>query len=196
MEHVFKHEQLPSGKVIVRHYGEDGALVEEQHTYGTLDIGISYAFKAGTKIDETYFATRRMVSRRTYEKARTAYADMPGADGTLQDAGAELLTRHLIGWPRPGAVTSMQFTIGATLTVSLPQRNRPGSQRALKFKHPGGPGSSSLPAADQPKTPARPPSLPPSGLKSQTPAPAGPPAGYSPAPPRGHKRKPPPDPSC
>jgi hypothetical protein len=67
MEHVFKHEQLPSGKVIIRHFGEDGSLLEEQHTYGPLDIGISYAFKGGNKIDEIYFAKRRMVSRRTYE---------------------------------------------------------------------------------------------------------------------------------
>jgi hypothetical protein len=91
MEHVFKHEQLPSGKLIVRHFGEDGSLVEEQHTYGTLDVGIWYTFKAGAKIDETYFAKRRMVSRRTYEKARTAYSDMPAADGTLEDSGAALL---------------------------------------------------------------------------------------------------------
>jgi hypothetical protein len=91
MEHVYKHEQLPSGKLIFKHFGEDGVLVEERHTYGNLDIGICYTFQADVKIDEAYFAKRRMVSRRAYEKERNAYNDMPVADGTLQDVGAELL---------------------------------------------------------------------------------------------------------
>jgi hypothetical protein len=91
MKHVFKHEQLPSGKTIIRHFGDDGSLVEETHGYGTLDIAINYVFRSGTKVDETYFAKCRMVSRRTYEKARAAYNDMPAADGTQQDGGAELL---------------------------------------------------------------------------------------------------------
>ncbi len=55
MEHRFDHEQLPSGKLIIRHFGEDGSLVDEQHTYGMLDIGIKFDFKAGMKVDETYF---------------------------------------------------------------------------------------------------------------------------------------------
>ena len=56
-----------------------------------MDIAIKYDFRAGAKVDETYFTKRRMVSRRTYEKARATYTDMPVADGTLQDGGAELL---------------------------------------------------------------------------------------------------------
>jgi hypothetical protein len=91
MEHTFKHEQLPSGKVIMRHFDGEGALVEETHAYGILAVAIKYEFRAGAKVDETYFAKRRMVSRRTYEKARTAYPDMPAADSTIQDGGAELL---------------------------------------------------------------------------------------------------------
>ena len=91
MEHVFKHEQLPSGKTINRHFGDDGSLIEETHSYGLLDIAITLHFKAGTKIDETYFAKKGMVSRRTYEKVRIDYADMPEADGALQDSGAKLL---------------------------------------------------------------------------------------------------------
>ncbi|MFN7139057.1 MAG: hypothetical protein ACK4UN_06950, partial [Limisphaerales bacterium] len=43
------------------------------------------------KVDETYFRNRRMVSRRSYEKARVAYPDMPPADDSLEDTGAELL---------------------------------------------------------------------------------------------------------
>jgi hypothetical protein len=91
MDHVFKHEQLPSGKTIIRHFGDDGSLVEETHGYGVLDIAIKYDFTAGIKVDETYFAKRRMVSRRTYEKARTAYTDMPTADLSVEDFGASLL---------------------------------------------------------------------------------------------------------
>jgi len=91
MEHAFKHEQLPSGKMIIRHFGDDGTLVEEQHTYGVLDIGIKYSFSAGVKVDETYFSKRRMVGRKTYEKARLAYPDMPPADMAVEDFGALLL---------------------------------------------------------------------------------------------------------
>jgi hypothetical protein len=91
MEHVFKHEQLPSGKMINRHFGDNGSLVEETHGYGVLDIAIKYDFKAGAKVDETYFAKRRMVSRRTYEKARVAYPDMPPADNAIEDFGSLLL---------------------------------------------------------------------------------------------------------
>jgi hypothetical protein len=90
MEHEFKHEQFPSGKVIFRHRC-DGALVEEHHTYGVLDIGIKCDFKAGIKVEETYFVKRRTVSRRTYEKARVAYPDMPHADNTVEDFGGALL---------------------------------------------------------------------------------------------------------
>jgi len=91
MEHRFDHEQLPSGKLIVRHFGEDGSLADEQHTYGVLDIGIRLDFDAGVKVDETYFSKRRLVSRRAYEKARLAYPDMPLADNTIKDSGSLLL---------------------------------------------------------------------------------------------------------
>ena len=91
MEPVFKHEQLPSGKVIMRRFADDGTLLEEQHTYGVLDIGIQYDFSKGVKIAETYFAKRRMVGRRTYEKSRVAYPDMPSADAVSEDFGASLL---------------------------------------------------------------------------------------------------------
>jgi hypothetical protein len=56
-----------------------------------LDIGISYDFTAGEKVAETYFAKRRIVSRRTYEKARVAYPDMPPADNAVEDFGSSLL---------------------------------------------------------------------------------------------------------
>lgn len=91
MEHRFEHEQLLSGKLVIKHFGEDGSLVDEQHTYGVLDIGIKFDFRAGVKVDEMYFSKRRIVSRRTYEKARTAYPDMPAADSSTEDSGSLLL---------------------------------------------------------------------------------------------------------
>jgi len=91
MEHVFNHEELPSGKTIFRHFGEDGSLIEETHGYGMLDIAVKYTFEAGIKTHETYFVKRRVASRRTYEKARGDYVDMPAADTTLEDIGAQML---------------------------------------------------------------------------------------------------------
>ena len=91
MQHVFKHEQLPSGKTIIRLFGDGGTLVEEQHAYGVLDIGIKCDFAAGVKVAETYFAKRRIVGRRTYEKARGAYPDMPPPDVAVEDFEASLL---------------------------------------------------------------------------------------------------------
>jgi hypothetical protein len=91
MEHRFDHEQLPSGKLILRHFGVDGSLIDEQHTYGVLDIGIRFDFEAGVKVAEKYFSKRRLVSRRTYEKLRIAYPDMPLADNAAEDFGSLLL---------------------------------------------------------------------------------------------------------
>ncbi len=91
MQNVFEQEELPSGKTITRQFGKDGSLLEEMHSHGALVIAIQYAFLAGAKVDELYFVKQRMVSRRTYEKARIAYSDMPAADDTREDTGAELL---------------------------------------------------------------------------------------------------------
>ena len=91
MEKLFKHEQLPSGKIIIRQFADDGSVIVETHRYGALEIAIKYDFREGVKIDETYFSKRRIVGRRTYEKARAAYADMPVAEDALRDYGAELL---------------------------------------------------------------------------------------------------------
>jgi hypothetical protein len=85
------HEQLPSGKKIMREFGQDGSLIRETHGYGLLDITIQHNFTHGAKTEETYFVKRRLASRRTYEKARAAYADMPPADNTLEDFGSLLL---------------------------------------------------------------------------------------------------------
>lgn len=86
-----EHEQLPSGKIVIRQFDSDGLLRQEQHSYGLLEIGITRSFQAGTQISEMYFSNRRVCSRRSYERRRTAYADMPPADPTFSDDGAALL---------------------------------------------------------------------------------------------------------
>ena len=91
-EQLFKHETLPSGKTIRRRFSDDGSLHEETHGYGILEIAIQHSFEKGVKTEELYFAKRRMVSRRTYEKARVAYADMPPADNAIEDPGSLLLS--------------------------------------------------------------------------------------------------------
>ncbi len=86
-----EHEVLPSGKTIIRDFDTNGLLCREQHTYGTLDIGISYTFQNGIKIEETYFSKKRLVSRKSYEKARVNYQDMPAPDIAIEDWGENLL---------------------------------------------------------------------------------------------------------
>ena len=63
-----RHEQLPSGKTIMRDFNDDGSLKRETHCYRGLDIGIECTFLEGKKIEETYFAKGRLVGRKTYEK--------------------------------------------------------------------------------------------------------------------------------
>jgi len=84
-------EKLPSGKTIRRQYDDEGKLIQESHSYGMLDIGITIDFTNGVKSSECYTATRRIASRRAYEKARANFPDMPAADADLEDFGAELL---------------------------------------------------------------------------------------------------------
>ena len=90
-ERATKHEQLPSGKTILRRFNRSGSLIEEHHIYGNLDIGIKCFFKAGVKTDEMYFSKGCLVSKQVYEKARSGYKDMPPANQTLEDWGGELL---------------------------------------------------------------------------------------------------------
>lgn len=91
MEPQFSHEQLPSGKKVIREFGSDGFLEEEHNSYGLLDIGIVRNFQSGSKVNEMYYVNRRLVSRRSYEKARVRYEDMPPADSALEDWGGSLL---------------------------------------------------------------------------------------------------------
>src|SRR5580698_5237396 len=90
-EQLPQHETLPSGKVVRREFSDDGSLIKENHGYGILDIMIEFVFKDGVKTDEMYFVKHRLVSRRSYEKARGAYPDMPPADATIEDFGGLIL---------------------------------------------------------------------------------------------------------
>jgi len=85
------HEELPSGKQIIRQFDADGRVTSESHSYGMLDIGITIEFNAGVKTGEMYFVNKRLVSRKRYEKARAKYSDMPPPDCDLEDVGAEML---------------------------------------------------------------------------------------------------------
>ncbi len=86
-----EHEELPSGKTVVRTFDEDGRITSEAHSYGLLEIACTFEFAAGKKIAESYFVKKRMVGRARYEKTRAQYSDMPEADPTMPDTGAELI---------------------------------------------------------------------------------------------------------
>jgi hypothetical protein len=88
---MHQHEELPTGKVIVREFDAQGFVVNETHTYGALDIGIAIEFSAGMKTNEMYFVKRRLVSRKRYEKARAEYMDMPTPDLVLEDFCGQLV---------------------------------------------------------------------------------------------------------
>ena len=84
-------EKFPSGKTITRRYDSAGALVEETHSYGNLDLAFQQMFDRGVKVAQCYFSNRRMVSRRTYETRRLAYPDMPPADQAQEDFSGDLM---------------------------------------------------------------------------------------------------------
>jgi hypothetical protein len=86
-----EHEELPTGKTVLRTFDEDGHLVKEMHFYGGLDVAISIEFIAGVKAGETYLVKQRLVSRKRYEKVRVDFPDMPAPDAALEDVGGELL---------------------------------------------------------------------------------------------------------
>jgi hypothetical protein len=86
-------EELPSGKVVFRQVDAAGKLLFEMHGYGILEIGLKRQFADGVLIEETYFSKKRLVSRRSYEKAREAYPDMPPPDLSVEDWGKDILSR-------------------------------------------------------------------------------------------------------
>jgi len=85
------YETMPSGKVVLKNFDDDGVLIKEQHSYGLLNIGISIRYHDGKIVDETYFHKKAMVGRKTYERARKRFPDMPAASAEVKDVGAQLL---------------------------------------------------------------------------------------------------------
>jgi len=86
--------RLPTGKQIVREFDADQNMVSEMHSYGKdglLDIAISFSFDHGRKTSEMYLHNRRLVSRKTYERQRSKYPDMPPPGSSMEDATAALL---------------------------------------------------------------------------------------------------------
>jgi hypothetical protein len=87
-----RFEKLASDKTILREFASDGSLVREMHSYGRLDVAIDIQFEHGKKVEELYFSKGRMASRRTYEKVRLSFPDMPPADFALEDVSGSLVT--------------------------------------------------------------------------------------------------------
>ncbi|HSK42910.1 MAG TPA: hypothetical protein VLA83_03370 [Candidatus Binatia bacterium] len=82
---------FPSGKRVHREFDGGHNLTRETHSYGALKIAIQQHFSDGKKSSEMYFVNGRMASRRSYEKAKLKYSDMPPADESSTDAGADIL---------------------------------------------------------------------------------------------------------
>src|SRR5689334_2161798 len=82
------HETLASGKRILRQFDGRIGLQLEMHYYD--DIAMECKFVNGNKTAENYFVKNRLVSRRSYERARLKYGDMPVPDVSFPDIGGEL----------------------------------------------------------------------------------------------------------
>ena len=80
---------LASGCELLRRYDAQMQLVEEIYGYG-IHILLTRCYQNGQKISETYLYHKRLVSKRSYEKARLDYPDMPAADASLHDTAAAL----------------------------------------------------------------------------------------------------------
>lgn len=83
-------ETLVSGKRILRQFDGSNRLQLEMHSYGMLDISMHCKFVNGNKTAEAYLVKNRLVSRRSYERARLKYSDMPVPDVSFRDTGGEL----------------------------------------------------------------------------------------------------------
>ena len=70
-------EQLPSGVIVTRLFGQFGECIRESFTVGVLEIGLVREFDQDGSSHETYFSKKRTVSRKVYEQRRIGYPDMP-----------------------------------------------------------------------------------------------------------------------
>ncbi len=80
---------LASGCEQLRRYDARMQLVEEIYGYG-ITILLTRRYQNGQYVSESYIYHKRLVSKRTYEKARLDYPDMPVADADSHDTAAEL----------------------------------------------------------------------------------------------------------
>ncbi len=87
----YHFETFPSGKLVHREFDAGHNLMRETHSYGDLKIAMRRDFSDGKKGSEMYFVNGRLASRRSYEKAKLKYSDMPPADESCSDAGAGVL---------------------------------------------------------------------------------------------------------
>ncbi len=86
----FHFETLASGKQIRREFDGSNTLQRETQSYGMLDIGVQFNFLKGKKTGETYFVRKKLAARRSYQRARSKYSDMPPPDVSFRDFGGEL----------------------------------------------------------------------------------------------------------
>jgi hypothetical protein len=102
-------ETLTTGKNIHREFDGRNHLKRESHFYGSLDIALNSDFSNGKKTGEEYFVKRRLATRRSYERARLKYNDMPTADASFEDFGAHLLS--LVAAERKASVAARKSHI-------------------------------------------------------------------------------------
>ena len=82
-----------TGLQVNREIGADGKLARETHLYlddGRPVILLTRTYHAAKVVGEQYMVNMRLVSRKTYEKVRTKYPQMPPSDDGAQDQSAEL----------------------------------------------------------------------------------------------------------
>lgn len=83
--------KLPSGKTVMTQHDEGGRLKSESHSYGIMRIALTRDHDQNGTVTEMLFVNRKLVSRARYEKERAGFADMPPAEASGGDVGAELL---------------------------------------------------------------------------------------------------------
>lgn len=82
-----------TGLQVNRELDANGRLARETHLYlddGRPAILLARTYRAGRVVGEQYIVNMRLVSRKTYEKARARYPQMPASDDNAQDETAEL----------------------------------------------------------------------------------------------------------
>jgi len=90
MPHEDLHEQLPSGKVIIRHFAEDGSLVRRATLMPCWRLEFSTTSN-WVKVSENILFQTSNGQSPILRKAHVDYSDMPPADNAIEDLGSLLL---------------------------------------------------------------------------------------------------------